>query len=1101
MHANGAARVPMHGSKPDLFGVLSIIQPSTVSASVASASGSDNDGSESWSCSTSDGTGSEFECCRVTSRRTTADRELRGLLAQRDSINASIEEYVRRRGLELPTAHDVTEHSYLEFVSPEVERKWREEGCGDQVVLASLFLGLCEVILRGETLYQIAINPCGYEAMAEYWWLRATLAYNILAICLLVPLPILNLLWRNMKLHLALVILAYADRLVASFPLLHIACTDRRYALHCYAPREHACELLEYYRFQRQMFSVMAQVLILPEYRYCVYMWGWVFLAALVAAIFVAEDDNYLSSAKNEFFVRFVLLALVQMVANRKKRTMEEQLRSLFLTVLKSRDVSRSMFQILEFMVPSFVILPMLKYPGETHSYHYEGASVLFIAFHDFESVVQRTTPPELLDYLNMYYNHFDWFCAKRGVTKIETVAEEYVCAVGVEPRDACRSSTENVHKLIDMALDILFMEIPDGMSFKMGIHTGPIVAGVVGSKLPRYRLFGDTINSAARMMQKGLPGEVQFGEQTKAILPDSVKYHCRGPVEMKGKGQVMTYLLDHVKHSRNNTHIKTNVLLARNRTPRAWHSAVLEGKRCAEGPVNSDHLEIFNDVLRELEASETAERKWYHCSQCCPAWADFSADREREFQKWYHNNVLRANFTSKRLSRQTLFLVCATLGEAAYILFLNSALVAVEEFWNGVLELKVYFCLRTVALFVSIVMGTICPALLRNRHTDRAMRIGRVVAQAGHFIFVVLVMLSYMLLPRYANNGSDAVPDNVVALLFFPVYSAFMISYQLQSSVALTYFAGFSLVILVVFVSPGSDENGYPSEGVAFMGYSLIFVMKAFIGERSLRSQFKARQAIDVAKTRIEGILDSMMPKLVINELQRLSHDDALPSHHYFRATVVQSDLAGFTRLAGSKTPEEVVRTVSHLFGLFDDEADRLGIYKVETVGDAYIGGQAEPPLTEENHPPNVIDFGLSMVKATQRWARESGEDIQCRVGVHYGECRGGIVGTDKQRYHLFGTLIHQLELLEATAPPNRVQVSSSCKEAAEAAWEAARSQAAPDPAVQTVQSTPFRFFRRPEPALVTSKGERHEFASVGGRTFLIQAWRSESLLSPLRV
>ncbi|OLQ00382.1 hypothetical protein AK812_SmicGene16984 [Symbiodinium microadriaticum] len=153
---NGAGpRVPMHGSKPDLFGVLSIIQPSAVSASGASASGTDDDGSESWSCSTSEGTGSEFECCRVTSRRTTADRELRGLLAQRDSINASIEEYVRRRGLELPTAQDVTEHSYLEFVSPEVERKWREEGCCDQVVLASLFLGLCEVILRGETLYQV----------------------------------------------------------------------------------------------------------------------------------------------------------------------------------------------------------------------------------------------------------------------------------------------------------------------------------------------------------------------------------------------------------------------------------------------------------------------------------------------------------------------------------------------------------------------------------------------------------------------------------------------------------------------------------------------------------------------------------------------------------------------------------------------------------------------------------------------------------------------------------------------------------------------------------------------------------------------------------
>ncbi|CAJ1416594.1 unnamed protein product [Effrenium voratum] len=1006
------------------------------------------------------------------------DPELQNMIFQRDTLNASIEEHVRRQGLDQPVVNDVTSKSSIAFVDPLVERQWRSIGCLDQVVLGSYFLALCEIMLRLDAIIKVLNHGCSFEGMGVLPMFRLTLAYNVLCLLVLVPLPLLNTYWKSIRLHMVLMMMAYTDRLVANFPLLHVACSQRHQELECQLMDDMNCSKVEYYRFQMQMFSVMAQVLVLPEYRYCAYMWCWIFLAALVASAIVANEEDWALDAKNEFFVRLVLLSLVQMVASRKKCTMEEQTRSLFLTNLKNREVSMSMFRILEFMVPDFVILPMLQHaqnPSVPLSFHCDSASVLFIAFDDFEEVVQRKTPPELLQFLNKYYNLFDFYCAAYGVTKIETVAEEYVCAVGVRPK-ASDCFEDVLTQLIKVAAEIRCLQVRDRVVFKMGLHTGPVVAGVMGTKLPRFRLFGDTVNTAARMMQKSLPGEVQMGESTRKQLPDWVQVRFRGDIEMKGKGLMAAYLLDGI----GNTRLQAVEMLAtgtgreRLKTPKALYSALVAGKQATEGPGcgGPGAPSAFNDVIGQIYETKPRRRT---CRQALhffgPGWRSFPEDLEGEFQQWYQHAVFAGNFSAPRLQRQAGFLLLLTLAEAAYMLFMSSDFQTANEFLGGVEELWLYFTLRFSAITVCLLMSCVCPRWIYNpRKPHVVKKSAKVGTNCLHLIFVCLVMLSYMLLPSYANQGSAAVPDNVVALLFLPVYAAFMISYQLEFLASLWFITGFTVILLALGHMPNTAQNGYPSEGIAFLGYSLIFVVKAFMGEMSLRDQFKARKAINTTKVHIEGILESMMPHLVVYELQRLPPDAPAPSHHYFRATVVQSDLVGFTRMASLLPPEEVVKAVSEIFSIFDKLAENHGVYKVETVGDAYIAGQAEPPLTSENDPPSVIRFGLGMVHAASDWSETHGQPIKVRVGVHTGECIGGIVGIDKQRYHLFGQLMHQLELLESTAPECFVQISQSCKQASEALAD-------------------FHFVERPEPYLVTSKGEVHQYPEVGGRTFLVSA------------
>merc|ERR1712151_1488090 len=103
----------------------------------------------------------------------------------------------------------------------------------------------------------------------------------------------------------------------------------------------------------------------------------------------------------------------------------------------------------------------------------------------------------------------------------------------------------------------------------------------------------------------------------------------------------------------------------------------------------------------------------------------------------------------------------------------------------------------------------------------------------------------------------------------------------------------------------------------------------------------------------------------------------------------------------------------------------------------------------------------------------------VSCRVGVHRGECIGGIVGTEMQRYHLLGDLLSVVEVLESTAPEGRVQVSQALKDAVE---EEKREEGMTYKAVT--------FERRTEAKLQTSKGDMHTYSEVGGRTYVVRAY-----------
>ena len=174
----------------------------------------------------------------------------------------------------------------------------------------------------------------------------------------------------------------------------------------------------------------------------------------------------------------------------------------------------------------------------------FPSASVLFADVVGFTPMTAAMSPPELVDLLNAVFTTFDQFVEELGLEKIKTVGDEYMVAAGVPvPRP------DHAHALADLAIrirDHVSTNEFDGhtLSLRIGINSGPVVAGIIGTHKFSYDMWGDTVNTASRMESEGIPGDVQVSHATYQLIRDRYECMSRGIIPIKGKGEMETYIL-----------------------------------------------------------------------------------------------------------------------------------------------------------------------------------------------------------------------------------------------------------------------------------------------------------------------------------------------------------------------------------------------------------------------------------------------------------------------------------------------------------------------------------------------------------------------------
>ncbi len=200
--------------------------------------------------------------------------------------------------------------------------------------------------------------------------------------------------------------------------------------------------------------------------------------------------------------------------------------------------------RLLHNILPEEIVERLRRQPGVVAD-AFEGTSILFADLVGFTLLAQEKTPEDLVVLLDAIVGAFDELTEERGLEKIKTIGDAYMVASGVP-----KARPDHAAAMADLALAmrVRFDEVAEraggSLRMRIGVHSGPVVAGVIGKSKFAYDLWGDTVNTAARMESHGEPGKIHVTEATVRALGEGWEVEERGVIEVKGKGSMRTYWL-----------------------------------------------------------------------------------------------------------------------------------------------------------------------------------------------------------------------------------------------------------------------------------------------------------------------------------------------------------------------------------------------------------------------------------------------------------------------------------------------------------------------------------------------------------------------------
>ncbi|XP_030420323.1 guanylate cyclase soluble subunit beta-2-like isoform X2 [Gopherus evgoodei] len=282
------------------------------------------------------------------------------------------------------------------------------------------------------------------------------------------------------------------------------------------------------------------------------------------------EQKMHISDIAQHDATRDLILLNQQRLAEIELSNQLERKKEELRILSKNLEAERKKTETLLYAMLPKHVANLLKEGKKVEAGEFNSCTILFSDIVTFTNICSACEPIQIVNMLNSMYSKFDRLTSVHNVYKVETIGDAYMVVGGV-PVPIASHAKRVANFALGMrtaAREVMNPITGEPIQIRVGIHTGPVLAGVVGEKMPRYCLFGDTVNTASRMESHGLPNKIHLSPTAfRALQNQGFEIVERGEIEVKGKGKMTTYIL------RQNLHATENEIMGRAEKQHSSHT------------------------------------------------------------------------------------------------------------------------------------------------------------------------------------------------------------------------------------------------------------------------------------------------------------------------------------------------------------------------------------------------------------------------------------------------------------------------------------------------------------------------------------------------